>query len=279
MKRLSTYFPSPDEILKLSPGEVGDRLLLFFEEARENKQRGAFKRDYIGSNYPVQDYPAPLKPKIQSRFLEGWDWLQTQGMIRQNVKSDEFSITSRGDAHLQRMKDRLGKLVIFYSWQSDLPRTRNRDFIEECLVEAIGQIAGDPGIVIEPSLDRDTQGEPGSPAIADTILSKIDGCDMFVGDISIINSGHTSSGGDPSRPTPNPNVVLELGYAAKGLGWDRITSVFNSAYGRIEDLPFDLKQRRVVSYRLEPGENKKTAKSGLVEALAMQIRAVIAMRS
>jgi hypothetical protein len=127
--------------------------------------------------------------------------------------------------------------------------------------------------VLVPSIDRDTQGEPGSPAIADTILAKINNCDMFVGDVSIINGGE-----NPKRPTPNPNVLLELGWAAQRLGWARITSVFNRVFGRIEDLPFDLKQRRVVDYSLNSGENKKAAKKSLVDALVLQIKAVIAMR-
>lgn len=166
-----------------------------------------------------------------------------------------------------------GRLAIFYSWQSDLPRSRNQDFIQECLEEAIAEISGQPDIRLVPSIDRDTQGEPGSPAIADTILAKIDKSDMFVCDVSIINNDE-----NPRRPTPNPNVLLELGWAAQRLGWERITSVFNLAYGKIPDLPFDLKQRRVVTYALQSGENKKLPKKSLVDALVLQIKAVIAMR-
>src|SRR5262249_25003589 len=152
-----------------------------------------------------------------------------------------FVLTRSGEEYLQQMKAKEGRIVIFYSWQSDLPRSRNHDFIQECLEEAVAQIAGEPGVGIVPRIDRDTQGEPGSPAIADTILEKINNCDMFVGDVSIINGDEK-----PKRPTPNPNVLLELGWAAQRLGWERITSVFNLAYGKVEDLPFDLKQRRVV---------------------------------
>lgn len=49
------------------------------------------------------------------------------------------------------------------------------------------------------------------------------------------------------RATPNPNVLVELGYAAHSLGWDRIIVVVNTAHGAIEELPFDFRARIVES--------------------------------
>jgi len=122
-----------------------------------------------------------------------------------------------------------------------------------------------------PCLDRDTEGQPGAPDVAETIFAKIDNCDMFVCDVSII------AGTETDKPTPNPNVLLELGYAARRLGWDRVTNVFNRFYGTIEELPFDLRKRRVVKYSLQPEQIKTSPKKELVEALSLQIRACIQM--
>jgi hypothetical protein len=169
------------------------------------------------------------------------------------------------------MKQRQGRFIIFFSWQSDLPRSRNHDFIEECLGEAISQVSVEPGIELDLSIDRDTKNQPGSPDISEVIFDKIDDCDMFVGDVSIINA----QGG---RPTPNPNVILELGYAAKRLGWKKVTGVFNLAYGKVEELPFDLRKRRVVKYSLKPDEKKTSAKKMLIEAFVLQIKKVMDMR-
>jgi hypothetical protein len=144
------------------------------------------------------------------------------------------------------------------------------DFIQECITEAITAVSAE-NIQVIPCLDRDTEGEPGAPDIAETILAKIDNCDMFVCDVSII------AGTGTGKATPNPNVLLELGYAAKRLGWDRVTNIFNGFYGRVEELPFDLRKRRVVKYSLQPEENKTTAKKVLVEALSLQIKACIQM--
>lgn len=140
------------------------------------------------------------------------------------------------------------KQIVFYSWQSDLPNPTNRGFIQEALESAAAIIAADASVEIEPVVDRDTQGVPGSPDIASTIFSKITAADAFVADVSII--GRTNS-----RSTPNPNVLIELGYALKALGHENVVLVFNRAFGKIEELPFDLKTRRILTYDM-PLEGK-----------------------
>lgn len=47
---------------------------------------------------------------------------------------------------------------------------------------------------------------------------------------------------------PNPNVLIELGYAIKVLGWSKIICLFNSETGNIEDLPFGINHNRVTPY-------------------------------
>ncbi len=139
--------------------------------------------------------------------------------------------------------------TVFYSWQSDLPSGTNRSFIETCLNKAIKELRGaQPRL--DPCLDRDTSNVPGSPDIAATILDKIDNCHIFVGDISIVQTG--------KRPMPNPNVVFELGYAVKRLGWDRIICIANEHFGAVESLPFDVRQRRVKCYTLSPEATDRT---------------------
>jgi hypothetical protein len=132
--------------------------------------------------------------------------------------------------------------LVFYSWQSDLPNKTNRSFIEDALEKAAKAIRDDDSIQVEPVIDRDTVGVAGSPEISKTIFSKIDQAKVFVCDISIINSGADA------RLAPNPNVLIELGYALKALGENRIIMVLNDVYGIPEVLPFDLRMRRVTRY-------------------------------
>ena len=134
--------------------------------------------------------------------------------------------------------------VVFYSWQSDLPNATNRGFIQRALEDAAKAIAADDSIAVEPVVDRDTQGVAGSPDIASTIFGKIAAADVVVADISIIGNATVD------RPTPNPNVLIELGYALRALGHERVILIFNRAFGEIEGLPFDLRTRRVVAYNM-----------------------------
>lgn len=159
---------------------------------------------------------------------------------------------------------------IFYSWQSDLPNSTNRGFIQEALEKAAKVIRNDKSIEIEPVIDRDTAGVPGSPDIADTILFKIENSQIFVADVSIINSQ------SPLRKAPNPNVLVELGYAMQTPGLGRIIMVMNTAHGKPEVLPFDLRMRRIVSYEIAEGEKDKAAeRKKLTAFLEQAIREIL----
>jgi hypothetical protein len=149
---------------------------------------------------------------------------------------------------------------ICYSWQSDLPNPTNRRFIQKALERAARSIRDDTSIKVEPVVDRDTIGVPGSPDIAATILQKIDNCDVFVCNVSIINAGQAR------RLTPNPNVLFELGYAVKRLGWGRVILVLNSAFGALQDLPFDLRMKRVLVYNISNGNDDKAPERRALEA-------------
>ena len=135
--------------------------------------------------------------------------------------------------------------TIFYSWQSDLPNDSNRGFIESCLNKVSKKISTISPFSIDFVLDRDTKNETGTPDITDSIFKKISKAKIFVADISIINSDYSG------RKCPNPNVLLELGYASRFLGWDKIFCFYNLDYGNFEDLPFDLKQKRPITYNLK----------------------------
>ncbi len=161
------------------------------------------------------------------------------------------------------------KRIVFYSWQSDLPSKTNWGFIQEALERAIKAIHKDDEIEIKPVIDRDTQGVAGSPDISKTIFNKIRQADIFVGDVSII--GSVPIGNNAFRAMPNPNVLVELGYALGVLSEDRIVMVANQAFGKLESLPFDLRPRRVLGYDMpvesEPASARKVLQDKLTVAL------------
>jgi hypothetical protein len=159
---------------------------------------------------------------------------------------------------------------IFYSWQSDLPNATNRGFIQKALENAAKSIRNDDSIKVEPVIDRDTKDVPGAPDIAHTIFDKIEQAQVFVCDVSIINQNA------PSRPTPNPNALIELGYAIKALGWQKIILVMNTAFGKPEELPFDLRMRRAIGYHTpKETEERATERKKLEAVLTEALRSIL----
>jgi len=108
-----------------------------------------------------------------------------------------------------------------------------------------GQMAAD-GLKIE--VQEATREESGSPNIPALILSKIEASDIFVCDISTINTDAPAN----FRRMPNPNVTFELGYAAAHLGWDRVIMLFNTAFGNLsKDPPFDFDRQRISQFNID----------------------------
>jgi len=138
---------------------------------------------------------------------------------------------------------------VFYSWQSDLPNNSNRSFISGAIKKAIKKLSYEIRVYAE--YDRDTLGTTGSPDISDTIFNKINKSDVFICDVSIINKNFSG------RKTPNPNVLIELGYAAKTLGWEKVICLFNRKYGELTDLPFDINHRRLLVYDSDKANEKQ----------------------
>lgn len=165
------------------------------------------------------------------------------------------------------------KLTIFYSWQSDKPDRINRDFIQAATQLAIDRITSNDEFEVEPVLDRDTLGVSGSPAIAQSILEKIETCSLFLCDVTIVSESNAK------RIAPNPNVLIELGYAAAKIGWERIICVMNENFGGPSKLPFDLKHRRwPIRYRLIPDATKERfidTQNSLSESIELAIQTVL----
>lgn len=147
------------------------------------------------------------------------------------------------------------ELKIFYSWQSDLPKNQNLNFIETSIKDALKKLRQQKPISLDIKLDKATRNLAGSPDIAESIFSKIGNSSIFIADISIINKDY-----DGLRKTPNPNVLVELGYAARSIGWEKIICVYNTDFGNYNDLPFDLRNRRILNYTSKNGKDELSRK-------------------
>lgn len=157
---------------------------------------------------------------------------------------------------------------VFWSWQADLKKNINKHFIGDCLANAVKQInrKRDSGIILV--IERDTKNKTGAPNIVSTVFGKINDCQVFVGDVSIVQDGNL-------RSFPNPNVLIELGYALKCVAEDDLLLVFNKAYGEVDKMPFNIMQKRLFPYSLTENatdpERRKTIKS-MTERFQHQIQ-------
>lgn len=125
--------------------------------------------------------------------------------------------------------------IIFFSWQSDLPESRK--IISKALISAREKLLNTED-KIDIIIDQGTASVPGMPQIDSTILSKIMNCDVFVADVTPVHL----VGEDL---LPNPNVLLELGFAMGVVGMSRIILLAQKGAWNAKDLPFDINHRRI----------------------------------
>ena len=160
--------------------------------------------------------------------------------------------------------------TVFYAWQSDCPSTTNWGFIRKALDRAVERLNQD-GYGIE--VDQGTVGVPGMPDITNEILNKIEQCAGFVADVTLV--GTVDEAGSAKRLS-NPSVMYELGYARKVHGEKRIVALVNKAFGRVEDLPFDIRSARVSTYtRHRTKADGDTEPKQLADLLYKSLKAVL----
>lgn len=155
---------------------------------------------------------------------------------------------------------------IFYSWQSDLDKEgiKQTSHIRNALNKVKQDVEEKRDIKL--FIDEATRETAGAINIIESISKKIRQCDIFVADISIINKR------SKFRKTPNPNVLFELGLASESVGWNNIVLILNDHFGGFDDLPFDIKTRRAITFLMSPGQKKtKDSYKNLCTALETAI--------
>jgi hypothetical protein len=170
--------------------------------------------------------------------------------------------------------------TIFFSWQSDRPPANGRNVLNQALRNAAKAVLAD--VDVEDALrdqglaiDSDTNGVGGTPPIVDTIFRKIDQTFVFVADLTFV--AMRADG----RPSPNPNVLIEYGWALKSIGHSLIVTVMNTAYGDPDkNMPFDMAHLRYpLCYRLPEDasvEEKQKVRAELTGKLEGALKAIAA---
>lgn len=161
-------------------------------------------------------------------------------------------------------------ITIFYAWQSDRDESLNRKFIRDAVSAACARINADQTNDWQITVDSDTQGQAGMCDIPNTILTKIRACDVFLADLTLVGTIDER----PTKKIPNPNVVFELGYAARHLHFGRLIGVVNEAFGKIDGQIFDIKRRASVIYKAVATDSAQKRKKA-AERLSTRVEEVI----
>ncbi|MBY5551108.1 hypothetical protein HFO61_30655 [Rhizobium leguminosarum] len=165
------------------------------------------------------------------------------------------------------------KITVFYAWQSDRDSRGNQHFIRIALDDAASRISEDSALGVEVKIDADTEGVVGTPPVTETILNKIRSADIFVPDLTFVAET------DGKKLVPNPNVMVEYGYALRSLTFEAMMPVMNTYYGDPEKLPFDLGHvRHPTQYNLEPNSLdgvRRAARAKLSERLEGILRLMV----
>lgn len=148
---------------------------------------------------------------------------------------------------METKKDK-NTIHVFYSWQSDI-KSENQT-IRNSLKNLIPHFKKKGKIV---KIDSDMRGTTGSQDITTTLFHKINTSDIFVADVNMVSKSMYRE----ELFSPNANVLIELGYAASKIGWERVILVYNSTSYPIEQLPFDIRQRAILWYENQPQLEEK----------------------
>ncbi len=140
-------------------------------------------------------------------------------------------------------------ITVFFSWQNDKNNNRYqyRNDIEKA-IKLLNSTQND----YQFKYDEATRNTSGCPDISSTLFKKIKSCDIFIADVSKVLELKKNS--TVVKHIPNPNVMIELGYAL-ALKPDEKIILIHDNESEIALLPFDINHRRLT--KLNPNKNNK----------------------
>ncbi|WP_367391683.1 hypothetical protein [Lewinella sp. LCG006] len=180
---------------------------------------------------------------------------------------------------------------VFFAFQMDTEDKFGKGFIQSAIEIAIQKFKSEG---VEVSLDFGFRGTPGSPLLIEEMLKKSSDSDMVIVDLTFTSSKEWFNAelidedinerwfsipiGD-RKLSPNPNVLLETGYAWATKGTYRTLAVMNVANGSPDELPVDLKGFRWgITYNLDESnyEDRKSIRKDLANDFYDAIKTAIA---
>lgn len=196
------------------------------------KFNGFVNVKFSGTKGDNPSHPDSIERKAET-YANGWLEIINDSKAKIDFLINQIELLPKAKKVL---KD-ANTIHLFYSWQSD--NDTERKLIRKGLTNAVKSLKKDRKTLI---IDSDMRGVPGSQDIPNTLFNKIEQSDIFVADVNLVfSSNHREN-----TLSPNPNVLIELGFAAAKLGWGKVVMILDTENQKIEDLPFDIRQRSIL---------------------------------
>ena len=149
------------------------------------------------------------------------------------------------------------KLIVFFSWQSDIDNDKlnNKKFLCNCINSALKKIENKgelKNVFFE--FQESTSNISGNPSIPNTLDKRIENCDIFIADLSIVDSYSRLElflrklRKAKTKRGPNNNAFGEYNKALASHCDEQVITIMNYLNGNPKDnnnlIPFDARERR-----------------------------------
>ena len=178
------------------------------------------------------------------------------------------------------------KLTVFFSWQSDIDNDKlnNKSFLCDCINTALKKLENKgelKNVFFE--FQESTSNISGNPSIPNTLDKRIENCDIFIADLSIVDSYSklelfirklrkvkTKSG-------PNNNAFGEYNKALASHSDEQVITIMNYLNGNPKEdnslIPFDVRERRFpIGYLLKSNKDIEEVKTSVITQLENAIK-------
>lgn len=199
------------------------------------KFKGFVNVKFSGTKGDTPSHPDSIERKAES-YANGWLEIINDTKAKIDFLINQIELLPKANKVLKNEDT----IHLFYSWQSD--NDNERKLIRKGLTNAAKALKKEGKTLI---IDSDMRGIPGSQDIPNTLFNKIEQSDIFVADVNLVFKSIYRD----NVLSPNPNVLIELGFAAAKLGWERVVMILDTETQKIEDLPFDIRQSSILWHK------------------------------
>jgi hypothetical protein len=117
MPSIPELVPDPQTLLTLGPPELGRVVLAYFQAMPIHEQQRRMTRTHLADRRAMQGYPEEAWERVSQALMEGWAWLEHEGLLAQRAEEPGWYSITRAGQQLQTAAD-----LVAYRESTRLPR-------------------------------------------------------------------------------------------------------------------------------------------------------------